>query len=33
MGLLNFVKELAIEDTQVYLKKLEGEDEGFSTFM
>ena len=32
MGLFNFVKDLTI-DTQVYLKKLEGEDEGCSTSM
>ena len=30
MGLLDFVKELAIENTQGYMKMLEGEDEGFS---
>ena len=33
MGLYNSVKDLAIENTQVYLKKLEGEDEVSSTSM
>ena len=27
MGLFNFLKEFAIENSQVYLKKLEGEDD------
>ena len=31
--MLNSVKELALENTKVYLKRLEGEDEGSSTSM
>ena len=33
MGLFNFLKEFAIEDSQVYLKKLEGEDDSSPSSM